>query len=117
MTFENFLSTVNGEEKDIITYTGDDAIQAVEQNGYALQYIKDQTEDVCLKAVEQNGDALRYVKDQTEDVCLKAVEQNGYALRYVNKLVFEATAIMQVTVADIEAKFGCSIKIVRAKDE
>ena len=40
-------------------------------------------EQVALKAVESNGYALRYVKDQTEAVCLKAVERDGYALQYV----------------------------------
>ncbi len=59
------------------------ALKAVERNGYALRYVKDQTESVCLKAVESDGDALRYVKDQTESVCLKAVESEGDALRYV----------------------------------
>ena len=59
------------------------AIKAVESNGYALRYVKDQTEAVCLKAVESNGDALQYVKDQTEAVCLKAVESDGYALQYI----------------------------------
>ncbi len=39
----------------------------------------------CLRAVEADGDALRYVKDQTPEVCLKAVERNGYALQYVTK--------------------------------
>jgi len=63
--------------------TLDAALKAVERNGDALQYVKDQTEAVCLKAVEWNGYALRYVKDQTEAVCLKAVENDGYALRYV----------------------------------
>ena len=37
----------------------------------------------ALKAVESDGDALQYVKDQSEAVCLKAVERNGYALQYV----------------------------------
>ena len=41
---------------------------------------------MCLKAVERNGYALQYVKEQTEAVCLKAVESNGYALRYVLSL-------------------------------
>ena len=40
-------------------------------------------EQSALKAVEQNGDALQYVRDQTEAVCLKAVERNGDALRLV----------------------------------
>ena len=60
-------------------------LKAVERNGYALQYVKEQTEAMCLKAVEQDGDALRYVKEQTEAVCLKAVERNGDALLYVIK--------------------------------
>ena len=37
------------------------ALKAVESDGYALQYVKDQTEAVCLKAVESDGDALQYV--------------------------------------------------------
>ena len=39
--------------------------------------------DACLKAVESDGYALRYVKDQSEAVCLKAVESDGDALQYV----------------------------------
>ena len=47
----------------------------------------------AMKAVESDGDALRYVKDQTEAVCLKAVESNGYALQYVlNKKLFASVA-------------------------
>ena len=40
-------------------------------------------QDCAIKAVNQDGDALQYVRDQTEAVCLAAVNQNGYALRYV----------------------------------
>ncbi len=70
------------------------ALKAVERNGYALRYVKDQTEAVCLKAVEADGYALQYVKDQTEAVCLKAVERNGDALQYVleKKLFFAVAA-------------------------
>ena len=42
-------------------------------------------ESYCLKAVERNGDALQYVKEQNEAICLKAVERNGYALQYVKE--------------------------------
>jgi len=40
-------------------------------------------EKYCLKAVESDGYALQYVKEQNEAICLKAVERNGYALQYV----------------------------------
>ena len=43
----------------------------------------------CLKAVESDGYALRYVKEQTPEVCLKAVERNGDALMYVAKAFWD----------------------------
>jgi hypothetical protein len=42
------------------------ALEAVKQDGYALRFVKDQSESVCLEAVKRNGDALRFVKDQSE---------------------------------------------------
>ena len=90
MKLSEFLKRFNLKESLIITYSGADAMKAVERDGYALQYVKDQTPDLCLKAVKQNGDALKYVKDQTPDLCLKAVEQNGNALKYVNPAVFDS---------------------------
>ena len=58
---------------------------AVKQNGYALQYVKEQTPDICLAAVQQNGYALQFVKQQTPDLCLAAVQQDGYALQFVKE--------------------------------
>ena len=46
-------------------------------------------EKYCLEQVEQNGYSLQYVKEQTEEICMKAVEQDGYSLRYVkDKKIF-----------------------------
>ena len=42
-------------------------------------------EDICLAAVKQNGYALQYIKEQTPDICLAAVKQYGYALQYVEE--------------------------------
>ena len=44
---------------------GTEALKAVEADGDALMYVKEQTPEVCLKAVERNGDALMFVKEQT----------------------------------------------------
>jgi hypothetical protein len=38
-----------------------EALEAVKQNGYTLQYVKEQSEEICLEAVKANGDALKYV--------------------------------------------------------
>ena len=68
MKLSEFLNRLNAKEEDITTYSGADALKAVEADDYAL----------------------RYVKDQTPDICLKAVERNGYALRFVNPAIFDA---------------------------
>ena len=56
---------------------------AVQQGGYALQYVKVQTEEICKLAVQQDGHALNSVTVQTEEICKLAVQENGYALQYV----------------------------------
>jgi hypothetical protein len=79
VNLEEFLEIVGGKESDIIEYQGDEALKAVENNGYALRYIKNQTEAICLKAVEKDGLALQYVKDQTVAICLLSVKNNKNA--------------------------------------
>ncbi len=85
MNLAQFLKEVNGKEENIKNLKGNEALEAVKQNGYALQYVKEQTEAICLEAVKQDSDALQYVKEQTEAICLEAVKKNGYALRYVKE--------------------------------
>jgi len=58
--------------------SGEEALEAVKQDGYALKYVKEQTPEICLAAVKQDGHALRYVKEQTPEICLAAVKQYGY---------------------------------------
>ncbi len=79
------------------------ALEAVKQDGYALQYVKDQTEAVALEAVKQDGRALQYVKDQTEAVALEAVKRNGYALQYVVnvKLFIKIAAMLGIKTAGV----------------
>lgn len=42
-------------------------------------------EKECLEAVKQDGLALEYVKEQTPEICLESVKQNGLALEYVDE--------------------------------
>ena len=48
----------------------------------------------ALEAVKQDGNALQYVKEQTPEICLEAVKQYGYALRFVNEDMFEEEDIV-----------------------
>jgi hypothetical protein len=58
---------------------------AVQQNGYALKYIKNQTPEICLAAVKQNGWALKYVREQTPEIYMAAVKRDGYALHFIKE--------------------------------
>ena len=62
MNYEELVTKRN----NIIGFNPDninECLEAVKEDGYALQYVKEQTEDICLAAVKQNGDALQFVKD------------------------------------------------------
>ena len=59
-------------------------LAAVEQNGFAIQYIKNPSEQMQLAAVKQDGWAIRYINSPSEQVQLAAVRQNSWAIRYIN---------------------------------
>ena len=62
MNYEELVTKRN----NIIGFNPDninECLEAVKQNGFALQYVKEQTSEICLEAVKQNELALRYVKD------------------------------------------------------
>lgn len=60
-------------------------IMIIKDDGFALQYVKEQTDEICKLAVQQHGGVLVYVKEQTEGICKLAVQRHGYALIYVKK--------------------------------
>jgi hypothetical protein len=83
-------------------------------NGYFLETIGhmdiDQTDELCKIAVEQNGCALQYVKNQTPEICEFAVRKDGRLLEYVkNKtpdllkiaLSSNSTMIFELSMSDI----------------
>ena len=61
-----------------------DQVAAVNQNGYAIHYIKNPSEKVQLAAVNQNGNAIYNIIKKginpSEDIQLAAVNQNVYAI-------------------------------------
>ena len=58
------------------------------------EILKWKEESYCLEAVKQDGYSLQYVKEQTEAVCLEAVKQDGDSLRYVSYVHMELFAEM-----------------------
>jgi hypothetical protein len=78
----------------LVEQTPELCLEAVKQDGMALQSVKKQTPKLCLEAIKKNGRALRFVKEQTPELCLAAIKKNGRALRFVKEqtpeLCFEA---------------------------
>lgn len=88
-------------------------MEAINNNGLTLQYVKEQTDDIvslvinnckkksdlkeilrclkvqsdtiCLNIVKKQPLAIKDVKNQTEEICLEAVKRNGLTLRFIEK--------------------------------
>jgi len=56
---------------------------------WQLQFETNPTNERCLEAVKQNGMALEYVKHQTLKICLEAVHQDYNAVEFVNEMYLE----------------------------
>ena len=99
-----------------IIKTAKEALEAVKQDGYALQYVPESimTEAIALEAVKQNGYALKYVPESimTEAIALEAVKQNGYALQYVPKSIFR-NMVDEMTLEEVCRELGRTIKIIK----
>ena len=98
------LQFVKNQDKDI-------CLEAVKKYGTALRYVKNQDKDICLEAVREDGHALQYVKNQDKDICLEAVKQDGYAIYYVNSSIFDDID-GEMTLEEIEEELGKKIKII-----
>ena len=59
-------------------------LAAVEQNGYAIQYIEKPSEQLQLVAVKQDGLSIVDIKNPSEQVQLAAVKQDGLAIGFIN---------------------------------
>lgn len=63
---------------------------AVEENGHALQYIKNPSEELQLIAVKKSGTAIAYVSEPSNEVQVEAVNDNPYSIRYIRNPSIEA---------------------------
>ena len=57
---------------------------AVQETGFAIQYIKNPSEEVQMAAVKQDGRTIEYIKNPSDAMKMAAVQETGYAIRYIN---------------------------------
>ena len=57
----------------------------VQQNGLAIRFVKEPSEEECRLAVQENGCAIQYIKEPSEEVGRLAVQENGCAIQYIKE--------------------------------
>ena len=69
-------------------------MEAVKHDGYIICYIKNPSEDVQIEAVKQNERAIEFIQNPSERVQIESVKKWGYSIQYINnpseKLQIEA---------------------------
>ena len=58
-------------------------LELIKNKPFAIDYIKNPSEDLQLEAVKQNGYAIEYIKNPTEKVQLEAVREIITSIRYI----------------------------------
>jgi hypothetical protein len=81
---KNEFKTITNQHNPLHGKTYEEVCNTIKSAGYALRYVRNQTEEICKLAVQDDGEALQYVHNQTEEICKLAVQQNGDALKYVS---------------------------------
>ena len=71
--------------------------ETILEDGLALQFVNNQTEELCKIAVQQNWEALQFVKNQTKELCNIALAQCEEAEIYVDKRKFEVKRTITVS--------------------
>jgi hypothetical protein len=75
-------------------------------------YYEDWSEEEALAAVKQDSFALQYVQNQTDAICLEAVKQNGFALQYVQNQIFKGLNFEIETLRD---EFNKKLEVLEQK--
>ena len=94
----------------------EESLAAVQKDGWALQFVKEQTPEICLAAVKENSDALKYVKEKVIENYLAAVEKNGGLENVKEKEQDEIMHLSEIekdilSVIRLREKYDISLKI------
>ena len=92
----------------ILPQTRDLCLHAVNCNGIALRYIREQDYELCMAAVKQDGMALQYVlQEQTFELCMAAVDQDGAALSFVDEELFTESQLFELYLSSVTDSLYC----------
>lgn len=109
-----YYKTVNMSQKEVEdimeehshNLTGEDQLVEVKRYKYAIEYLKDPSEEVKLAAVEQEGDLIVHIENPSEKVQLIAVKQRGYVIRHIKN----PSVKVQLTAVK---RHGCAITHIK----
>jgi hypothetical protein len=84
MTEQATRQLMEAAKADLENDNEKELLEAVKQNGFAIQFIKNPSEALKMAAVKQNGFAIQFIKNPSEAVQKAAVQQAGYAIKFIN---------------------------------
>lgn len=58
-------------------------LEAVKNDGFAIEYIKSPSMEICLEAVSQNGRVLPLIDNLKKEIVLEAIKSDCFALCYL----------------------------------
>ena len=77
------------------------------KDGLAIDYIKDQDNDICIEAIKQNPSALMYISDKRSEykvlavkTCLKHIKKD---INYINEI---SDKVLKMVVVKLLSKKG-----------
>ena len=68
MTEQAISQLLSAARQDLENENEQEQLEAVKQDGYAIEFSKNPSEEVQLEAVKQNGYAIRFIKNPSEKV-------------------------------------------------
>lgn len=72
---------INLEDLNLSDFLTQDQLMCVlNQDGYLLKYVKNQTSEMGMIAIQESTIALQWVEKQTEEMCKLAIQKDGLSL-------------------------------------
>lgn len=71
-------------------------LAAINKNCFAIQFVSNADQEVQLAAVKQDGCTIKFIKNPSNDIQLAAVKQNGDAIEYIIKSELNSTVSPEV---------------------
>jgi hypothetical protein len=72
-------------------------LQMIKQDGWAVQYVKEQTNEICVKAIEECPYSYQFINNMTEEMWRLAVKKDGRILYQIKDIELKQKLTREIT--------------------